>query len=454
MHKRFLLVLITFLSACITLSAGSTIDLGESDLQGSLSGILEGTATSDGSFSLSLTPDFVVGNFAFQLDLKIKGTFETDPITLDFDFSGWKPPLKEDGQSQSEFVISVLKQYSSFIRYAQWGQRYDKLYLRYGKLSGITIGDGALINGFFDTSVSVRMAKPGLDIMLDGMLLGIPFTGFEFLTNDIFEPTLLSWRIFARPLYTSTSKSLFSELETGVSFASNPSSIYTTTYADDSALVSESRRLISIDMGIPILTWESLKMVFFSDLLLQSPDGIATQPGVATRYGIWGHWKSLFIFNTSITVPHFGIYYADYFDTGFESKTYAELKDSIVAIGTNRLDAQFALNFASKGAYFTTRLRSDYANGAYSNYRFLATARIDKRLLNIVSLDLSYEKLYPTSTGEAFFDGLSTLRNVEIGATTVINVKPYSFDIGLSMVFDEEANSTLEVETAVRISIL
>ncbi len=444
----------TFLSACIPLSAGSTIDLGEAGLQSSLSGILEGTATSDGSFSLSLTPDFVFDNFAFQLDLKIKGTYETNPISLDFDFSDWQAPLKEDGQSQYDFAMSVLKQYSSYIRYAQWGQRYDTFYMRYGKLSGITIGDGALINGFFDTSVSVRMAKPGLDIMLDGMLLGIPFTGFEFLTNDLFEPTLLGWRVYARPLYTSAAQSLFSELEMGISFASNPSSIFNTSYDDDSDIVSESRRLMSIDLGIPLLTWDSLKMVFFTDLLLQSPDGITTQPGVATRYGVWGHWKSLFIFNTSITVPHFGIYYADYFDTGFESKTYAELEDSIVAIGTNRLDAQFALNFVSKGAYFTTRLRSDYANGSYSNYRFLATARIDKRLLNIVSLDLSYEKLYPTSTGEAFFDGLSTLRNVEIGATTVINVKPYSFDIGLSMVFDEEANSTLEVETAVRISIL
>jgi hypothetical protein len=444
----------TILFACIPLGAGSNIDFGDLGLQNSLSGILEGTATSDGTFSLSLTPDFVFSNFAFQLDLKIKGTYETDPISFDFDYSDWEVPERTEDQSTFDYAVSVFKQYSSFVKYAQWGQRYDSFYLRYGKLSGITIGDGALINGFFDTSVSVSEAKPGLDIMFDGLLLGIPFTGFEFLTNDVFEPTLLAWRIYARPLYTATSQSLFSELEMGISYASNPTSTYTTTAGEDTDIISENRKLISIDMGIPILTWDSLKMVFFTDLLLQSPDGTVIQPGLATRYGIWGHWKSLFIFNTSVTVPYFGIYYADYFDSGFEEKTYAELEDSIVSIGTNRLDTQVALNFASKGAYLTARLRSDYANGEYSNYRFLATARIDKRLLNIVSLDLSYEKLYPTSTGEGFFEGLATLRNVEIGATTVINVKPYSFDIGLSMVFDEEANSTLQVETAVRISIL
>ncbi|MDD3903087.1 MAG: hypothetical protein PHO09_05365, partial [Sphaerochaeta sp.] len=84
----------------------------------------------------------------------------------------------------------------------------------------------------------------------------------------------------------------------------------------------------------------------------------------------------------------------------------------------------------------------------------MANARIDKRLFNIVSLDLSYEKLYPTNTGERFFKGLSTLRNVEIAATAIVKVKPYSFDIGLSMVFDDEAQYTLQVDTAVRISIL
>jgi hypothetical protein len=433
--------------------AGSSIDLGNVGLQDTLSSIFEGTATSDGSFSLSLTPDFVFSNFSFQLDLKIKGSYETDPFSLDFDFSDWEPVEREEDQNDFDYFVAQAEQYSAFIRYAQWGQRYDKLYFRYGKLSGLTMGDGALINGFFDTSVSVSEAKPGLELMIDGLLFNQPSMGFEFLANDIFTPTLLAWRAFARPIYESDQEGYFADLELGLSYASNPSSTYPTVAGEDSDTVELNRKLLSFDLGIPLVPYDLMTIVFFTNLLVQSPDSLYSQPGLATRYGIWGHWTSIFVFNASITIPQFGIYFADYFDTGFEDKTYLELEESIVDLGTTRIDSKIALNFSNKGAYFTTRIRSDYTEGEFSNYRFLATARIDKRLFNIVSLDLSYEKLYPTSTGERFFEGLTTFRNVEIGATTIISAKPYSFDIGLSMIFDDEAEYTLQVETVVKISI-
>jgi hypothetical protein len=434
------------------LFAESSINLGEIGLQDSISSILEGTASSDGTFSLSLTPDLTIGNLAFQLDLKIKGTAEFDPFDVDFDFSDWELPERGDDQDLLSYMETLAEQYSSFLRYAQWGQRYDKLYLRYGKLSGITLGDGAIVNGFYDTSVSVNTARPGLDIMVDGSLLDLDFTGFEFLMTDIFDPTLLAWRIYTRPLDTKRNENWLSEIEIGVSYASNPTADYDdySDDPDDTAILG--RTIVALDAGVPFYSTETLKLSFFTDLLLQSPDEIVYQPGIATRYGIWGHWKSLYIFNTSITVPHFGTYYADYFDSDFEDKTNEELEDSIVDVGTTRLDTQVAINLASKGAYLSARVRSDYLEGTFSNYSFLGIAKIDKTLFNIDSLDLQYEKLYPTDTGEGFFEGLGTLKNVEIGVTTVINFTPYSFDVSLSMVFDEEADLTMQVETTVGIS--
>lgn len=112
------------------------------------------------------------------------------------------------------------------------------------------------------------------------------------------------------------------------------------------------------------------------------------------------------------------------------------------------------LNFTRLGAYLRTRIRSDYTEGTFSNHKVQANVRIDKHLFNIVSLDLSYEKLYPSCTDEGFFEGLYTLCNVEIAASAILKIKPYSFTIGLSMVFDELAQSTLQVDTVVRISIL
>lgn len=163
---------------------------------------------------------------------------------------------------------------------------------------------------------------------------------------------------------------------------------------------------------------------------------------------------SFFPFNTSITIPVFGTYHTDYFDSGFEQLTLEDRTNSILKDGAMRVDAMAGLNFTRLGAYLRSRIRSDYSGGVFSNHTFQANVRIDKRLFNIVSLDLSYEKLYPSSTAEGFVEGLFSLRNAEIAASAIIKIKPYSFTIGLGMVFDEHAQSTLQVDTAVRISIL
>jgi hypothetical protein len=99
-------------------------------------------------------------------------------------------------------------------------------------------------------------------------------------------------------------------------------------------------------------------------------------------------------------------------------------------------------------------MESNLTENDFHDYSFIANARIDKPFMYIVSLDLQYEKLYPTSTGEGFFEGLKTLRNVVFSSTTVIKVKPYSFDIGLRAHFDENAEPTYSLDTLVKISIL
>jgi len=431
-----------------TPSVSRPIDLGQSQLEDSVGGLLEGTATSDGSFSISYAPDFSFNRLSFQLDLKIRGRATNNPFDLTFDFTDWALPPREEDQSTSDYVIEALLQYSSFIRYIQWGDRYETVYIRYGKLAGITLGDGALINGFFDQAVGTFATRPGLNFTLDGALVNVPKAGFEFVTNDLFNPTLLAWRIYSRPFTEKYPTSFFTNTEFGVSYAEDPSS----SFLDKED--PHNRKLIALDMGIPLVTHDHFNLAFFADLLIQSPGSFSPRPALATRYGIFGHSQSFFLFNTSLTVPAFGAYYTNYFDSGFEQLTLDDREKSILYTGSIRIDAMAGLNFTRLGAYLRTRLRSDYSDGNFSNYKFQANARVDKRLFNIVSLDLSYEKLYPTSTGEGFLEGLYTLRNVEIVASTIIKIKPYSFTIGLSMVFDDLAQSTLQVDTAVRISIL
>ena len=411
-------------------------------------GLLEGVATSDGFFALSYMPDFSIGKLAFQLDVKIKGSYATDPFGLSLDFSDWKAPDRLENQSLDAYAVIALKHYSRFIRTIQYGERYDSLYIRFGKLLGITLGDGALLNGYFDRGVSVRSSRPGLEVMLDGTLLGIPDAGFQFITNDVFKPTLTAWRLFSRPLNEYPEYETISNVQIGLSFAQSPKLLD----LEDRQLLG--RKLIALDLSIPIITWSWFNVDFFTDLLAQSPDNGSSKPAFAYRYGLWGHTKSFFVFNTSVTVPTFGHYYTDYFASDFENRTAQDLQNLILELGTSRLDGMFGLNFVRDGVYLRAKMTSNYTSGSYHDYRFLANARIDKRLFNIVSLDLSYEKLYPTSTGERFFEGLQTLRNVILSASAVVKVKPYSFDLGLSILFDDQAQATYTLDTAVRVSIL
>ena len=431
-------------------SPSRPIDLGQGQLEDSLGGLLEGTATSDGFFSVSYAPDFSFKQFSFQLDLRLKGHVTTDPFTLNLDFSDWSLPPRDDGQSISNYMLATLGQYSSFIRYVQWGDRYEPIYIRYGKLVGITLGDGALLNGYFDLSVGAHTTRPGLNFTLDGELIRVPHAGFEFVTNDLFNPTLMAWRLYSRPFSLEYPLSSFKDVEFGVSFAENPS----VSFEEKNEEEPHTRKLIALDMGIPLLSRDFFNLAFFADILIQTPGVFSPQPALATRYGLFGHSKSFFLFNTSVTVPSFGSYYTDYFDSGFENLTLVDRNKSILHTGSIRIDAMAGLNFTRLGAYLRTRIRSDYSEGVFSNHTFQANARIDKRLFNIVSLDLSYEKLYPTSTDEGFLEGLFTLCNVEIAASAIIKIKPYSFTIGIGMIFDELAQSTLQVDTAVRISIL
>lgn len=411
-------------------------------------GLLEGMATSDGFFSLSYLPDFSFGKVSVQLDVKIKGNYTTNPFGVSLDFSDYSPPEKQAGTSTSEYATLLAKHFSRFVRSIQYGDRYENLYIRYGKLLGITLGDGALINGYFDRAVPSRTSRPGLDLMVDGQLIGIRDAGFEFITNDVFSPTLNAWRIFARPLSEYTQYKTLSSLQVGLSYAWDPNP------SKETGMATLDRSLFALDVSLPLATQPFFNLDFFSNLLAQSPDSTTLQPAFAYRYGIWGHIKSFFVFNTSVTVPVFGSYYADYFSSDFESRTQQMLDALQVDLGTSRLDALFSLNFVRQGVYLRAKMTGLSTQGVYHDYHFTANVRIDKRLFNIMALDLTYEKLYPSSTGEGFFEGLQTLCNVVVSASAVVKMKPYSFDLGLNVVFDEKAEATFTLDTAVRIAIL
>lgn len=409
------------------------------------SSLIEGEATSEGYFRLSYMPELRVGAFSAQFDLKLAGQLTLDPFNINLDFSPWLPPERGD-ESSSEYALDVVSHYSRFIRSMQWGERYETAYARYGKLMGITLGDGALVNGYFDQSLDLRSSRPGFELMIDLSHFGLSNGGFHFITNDLFEPTLSAWRFSGRPLGSVAKAGEFAKFEVGFSWAYSP--------PKRGEAPIHRYQFFALDSSYPIYEWEYLKLNLFGDIIAEAKDGAFFAPALGWRWGIWGHTKSFLVFNASITNTIRGAFHSEYFTSTFETRSSEETDALLLPIGTSRLDTTLNINISRYGVYLRGKMAGHLTDGYYHDYQFVTSIHIDKRLFNIVSLDFTYEKLYPTSTGERFFEGLQTLRNVVLTASAVIKAKPYTMDLGLNATFDDQGEATYKLSTAVRVTIL
>lgn len=128
-------------------------------------------------------------------NLLLKGTYQLDPFKLSLDFSNYIAPERDEGESVGSYTLRLVRQYSAFIKTMHYGNRYDFFYFRYGKLDNISLGDGALLSSYFDNSVGYLESKPGLNVKI-GPLGHI---GFEMVTDNIFEPTMIASRSYLMP---------------------------------------------------------------------------------------------------------------------------------------------------------------------------------------------------------------------------------------------------------------
>ena len=173
----------------------------------------------------------------------------------------------------------------------QWGERYESHYARYGKLMGITLGDGALVNGFFDQGVDLRSSRPGFEVMVDLSPYTPAAGGVHFVTNDLFDPTLVAWRFFVRPLSNVPKAIDLSKLEIGLSWAYSPPK------SDETQLHRHQFFAIDTSSHLPVSTSTSTSSATSSPRRL-------TALSSAPRWGgdgASGDTKSILVFNASLT---------------------------------------------------------------------------------------------------------------------------------------------------------
>jgi hypothetical protein len=103
-----------------------------------------------------------------------------------------------DGPPETDAVIreedwDEVSDWARVLAFVHYGRIDDPLVLRYGELTGVTLGHGTLVNRYSNT-IDLDHYQGGIYVAGDLDLIGA-----EAVLNDVFDPDLLAGRIFARP---------------------------------------------------------------------------------------------------------------------------------------------------------------------------------------------------------------------------------------------------------------
>lgn len=443
-------------------------------------------ATNDGNFHFSLMPTVEIGKLVTTFNFTFYGQFQSDWPWVSFDLSNYQVPEKGES-SKGEFHRTIAEQYASFIYSMHYGDRYDSFYFRYGKLENITLGTGSLLSSYYDNSVGYLESRPGMYLKLG------PWGRFgqELVIDDLFLPSLYGWRAYIRP-FASENAQRFKRLrgmEWGMTILFDPR-------AKEDMFVQDPKEGLSVDYSYrslfetafdvtqPFFSGDKGQLMVFADMILQGPHRSIWGQSHAFRLGVGGYIPTGFLsFNASVTAPVRGTYYADYFATGYNDPDSRDYDNQIFdASGTPVDKAGMLSDFRSHGDDLENTYLAKLGRGhalkkgqawldstiglamdselVYSGLRFRATLdpgeakikdqrvnliiRIDKLLYNFISLDLNYEKNYPSLTSgetEDFFPGLTTLKNAYIMMHAQIKFRGIKFILGGKWQFDSEGKS-------------
>lgn len=164
-----------------------------------LMGVEIGSVTLDGNtYAKAIAqPEFEIGNLKVGLYVPIIYT------TNIFDPDTWYKPK---GNNEWSFgfdqtgTVAMVQDFANDlllkIRYLEWGEHRDPFFLKFGNLTGMTLGHGLLMYNYANDSDFPAIRRMGLNMGIDSGSFG-----FEFVTNDLDFTGLsvIGGRLFFQP---------------------------------------------------------------------------------------------------------------------------------------------------------------------------------------------------------------------------------------------------------------
>jgi len=246
----------------------------------------------------SFIPEFTYGKWGLGINL----TFEFDG---DFKLRDLDNDDKADGWSKfSDYLYKIY--------YLRYGQKGEPIYGRIGAFDTYTLGHGLIMDGFSNTLFYPQVLQLGLNLDVDGEVVGLPIVGFESVVDDVLDWDVIGLRVYVRPL-TSLSYPIIKDIKFGGSVVMDldPQEIQLSEeygpphdHPD-----SETVSIVGIDTEAPIFQRGPSSLIAYADWATINGKGNGSIIGTTYRYSWFKLIAQLRFLGEQFVVGYFDPYY-------------------------------------------------------------------------------------------------------------------------------------------------
>jgi hypothetical protein len=345
--------------------------------------------------TLSLKPDLAFGKFGIGLDIF---------IMFDQDFN----IVPDNWDSFADWMNKIL--------YIRYGLKGEPLYAQIGMFKNVTLGHGLIMYGYTNMLYFPEIRKLGFELDLDGALFNFPYLGLESFIDNLLDPDIMAFRIYARPLIFLDIL-IISAMKIGFTYAIDTDPMETKQDdmdLKDNAFSTSSIGIAGIDIEFPLLQKDLAFITLYGDWASISGKGTGAEIGL-NSYLLKLFYIGLAIdmFGDKFTGQYFDILYENY---EVRNNKYSYL-DTVTAYTGWRAFASLLIGQEIFSLYF--EMRGDFSPNPVT---LVGVLKLDKSVLKIVSVSGMFIRSGITAFSDLFNWQGTSLLNSYLMLNVTLNV--------------------------------
>ncbi len=394
---------------------------------------------------VSLNPDISVGNFGFGMSAIIRYSLgESRILTED-----WIPDFTGDS-TFAEKAQTAAALYLPLFRYVRYGYKGQPLYAKIGDLDNVTLGTGIFIDAYSNTELQPDLRIAGLEVDVDGELIGFPYIGFESFTNDLTNFDILGGRAYIRPL-AFVEFPMLHNLQFGGSMAVDRDPALHAEVGDFT-VAPDMVQMYGADVMMPILNMGLLSLTAYGDYAFQQiPD---QELSSAIRAGAKGKILGFVTYGADVTLPQTEGFIPSYFSEEYDLNRAVSYESDGIPTDNTFLNANAGFELLDEMLVFNLNITGKLETNAGAiqilSPEMKASFSLGEGVIPFGYFDLAYEKRALNGDSlDLFLDGvLNPTTNATIGVNATVMYSMLKTTIGGSFDFDENSEMTSNITIA------